>query len=85
MKALGWPEIEGAVASQDWDAASKLAREFEREWRTIRGFVEVFGALGSWSWAIDTAMAELLAALDARPVEPVAVEQAMAWFRRFAP
>ena len=85
MKKLGWPEIEEAVGREDWAEASRLAQEFEQEWRTVRGIVGIFAGLGGWSRAIDKAMADLLAALDARPVDAVALERAMAWFRRFAP
>ena len=84
VKVLGWPDIEAAVGRQDWTAALKLVREFEREWRTVRGFVGACGSLRSWSRVIDEAMADLLAVLEARPVDPVALERAMAWFRRFA-
>lgn len=74
-----WSELEDAAARQDWAEASRLAEEFEREWKAVRGFVEVFAGpgAGGWSQVIDDALEALTAALSIRPVPRAAVEAAM--------
>jgi len=76
-----WSELEGAVSRQDWAEASKLAEEFEREWKTVRGIAEVFVGPGSdgWSRALDEALEALVASLSIRPIPRVAVDAAMTW------
>ena len=74
-----WSELEDAVARQDWAEASRLAEEFEQEWKTVRGFAEVFAGpgAGGWSQVIDDALEALTAALSIRPARRAAVEAAM--------
>ena len=74
-----WSDLEDAVARQDWGAASRLAEEFDTQWRAVRGFVEVFAGpgAGGWSRKIDDALEALTAALSIRPTPQAAVEAAM--------
>lgn len=78
-----WSELEDAAARQDWAEASRLAEEFEREWKAVRGFAEVFAGpgAGGWSQVIDDALAALIAALRRRPLSAAAVETAMGRMR----
>ena len=74
-----WSDLEHAVARQDWSAASRLAQEFDAQWREVRGFAEVFAGPGAdgWSRVIDDAIEALLAALSIRPIPRAALEAAM--------
>lgn len=74
-----WSDLEDAVARQDWGAASRLAEEFDAQWRAVRGFAEVFAGpgAGGWSRKIDDALEALTAALSIRPTPQAAVEAAM--------
>jgi hypothetical protein len=74
-----WSDLERAVARQDWDAASRLAEEFDAQWREVRGLAEVFAGPGAdgWSRVIDDAIEALLAALSIRPIPRAALEAAM--------
>ena len=74
-----WSDLEGAVAREDWGPASRLAEEFDAQWREVRGFAEVFAGPGAdgWSRVIDDAIEALLAAFSIRPIQRAAVEAAM--------
>jgi len=80
-----WAELEEAVGRRDWVTALELSLNLEREWKTVRGFVEIFAGPGGERWGrlIDKAIAGLLEALGNLPVDPAAVDAAMSRFRMF--
>ena len=65
--------------------ALELSLNLEREWKTVRGFVEVFAGPGGETWGrlIDKAITGLLEALGELPVDPVEVDGALSRFRMF--
>ena len=87
VAVLEWSDLEDAVGRRDWAAASGLAQEFEQEWRTVRAFVEIFAGPGAQTWArlMNKAMAGLVEALSAQPIDPAAVDGAMSRFRMLMP
>jgi hypothetical protein len=87
VAALEWSDLEDAVGRRDWVVASRLAQEFEQEWKTVRAFVEIFAGPGAQTWArlMNKAMTGLVEALCARPIDPVAVDGAMSRFRMLMP
>ncbi len=82
-----WAELEDAVGRGDWAAALRLVLEFEQEWKTVQGFIEIFAGPGGETWGrlMNRGMAGLLDAVAARPVDPVAVDGAMSRFRMLMP
>ncbi|MGH1349091.1 MAG: hypothetical protein ACRBN8_46600 [Nannocystales bacterium] len=74
-----WSDLEHAVERQDWDVASRLAEEFDAQWREVRGLAEAFAGPGvdGWSCVLDDALEALLAALSIRPIPRAALEAAM--------
>ena len=74
-KRPSWSPCEVAIEHRDWQTARRLARTAVSEWRAVRGFVEAgSGDAGRF----DEVLVELLAAVEASPVEIERVERAMA-------
>lgn len=80
-----WSDLEEAVRREDWTLASGYAKEFDAQWREVRGHVELFAGPGAegWSSVIDDALEALLVALAVKPVSPAAVASAMSRLREF--
>ena len=79
MGVADWGELEVAIEHRDWQTARRLARTAVSEWRAVRGFVEAVS--GADAGRFDEVLAELLAAVEADPVEVERVERAMAPLR----
>ena len=80
-----WNALEAAVRTRDWGTATKLAQLYADEWPDVRDLVLLFAGEGAQAWAksIDDVVADLIASLEARPVDATVVERVMARARVF--